>query len=70
MTTTTTVTVTFVSIETAGLLCRNFCDFRLNFEVANEDGEVPRETLLNGVKVRTTDGDRDGDGDGDDEGEG
>ena len=57
LTTITSMTVPFVSIETAGVFCRAFCDFRPNFEVANEDGEVPRETPLYGVKVKTTCGD-------------
>ena len=66
---TTTMTVPFISIKTDGVFFRAFCDFRLNFEVADEDGEVPRETPLEVVKVETMFGDRDGDGEGEGKGQ-
>ena len=53
-TTMTMKTVPLVSTETSEVFCRAFCNFGLNFEVANKDGEVPRETRLDGVKVETT----------------
>ena len=61
-TATTNMTVPFVSIKTARVFCNAFCDFGPNFEVAGEDGEVPRETPLDGVKVEMTGRDRDGEG--------
>ena len=51
---TMTTTVTFFSFETARVFCHAFCDFGPNFEVADKYREVPRETLLDGVKAKTT----------------
>ena len=45
-TTTSTTTVTLISTETSKVFCCAFCDFGPKFKVADEDGEVPRETLL------------------------
>lgn len=42
--------VPFVSVETAGVYARVFCDFGPNFVVVDEDGETPRSTLLDRVE--------------------
>lgn len=42
--------VPFVSVETAGVHSRVFCDFGPNFVVVDEDGETPRSTLLERVE--------------------
>ncbi|KAL7445941.1 hypothetical protein ACHAXM_011760 [Skeletonema potamos] len=42
--------VPFVSVETAGVHSRVFCDFGPNFVVVDEDGETPRSTLLDRVE--------------------
>eukprot|EP00577_Skeletonema_sp_RCC1716_P004352 CAMPEP_0113411772 /NCGR_PEP_ID=MMETSP0013_2-20120614/22462_1 /TAXON_ID=2843 ORGANISM="Skeletonema costatum, Strain 1716" /NCGR_SAMPLE_ID=MMETSP0013_2 /ASSEMBLY_ACC=CAM_ASM_000158 /LENGTH=1402 /DNA_ID=CAMNT_0000298185 /DNA_START=1399 /DNA_END=5607 /DNA_ORIENTATION=- /assembly_acc=CAM_ASM_000158 len=42
--------VPFVSVETAGVHSRVFCDFGPKFVVVDEDGETPRSTLLNRVE--------------------
>jgi len=38
--------VPFVSVETAGVYSRAFCDFGPSFVVADEDGETPKPTLV------------------------
>ena len=63
-TTTTKTTVPFISTENSEVFCHTFCDFRPNFKVANEDGEVPRETPLDGVEAETTGEDGDGEREG------
>ena len=45
-----TSTVPFISVETAGVYTKLFCDFGSNFVVVDEDGETPRSTLLEGVE--------------------
>jgi len=47
---TTATSVPFVSVETAGVHSRVFCDFGPKFVVVDEDGETPRATLLNRVE--------------------
>ena len=42
--------VPFVSVETAGVHSRLFCDFGPNFVVVDEDGEAPRSTLLHRIE--------------------
>jgi len=42
--------VPFVSVETAGVHARLFCDFGPDFVVVDEDGETPRSTLLDRVE--------------------
>jgi len=39
----------FVSLETAGVYGRLFCDFGNNFYVVDEDGETPKSTLIQKV---------------------
>ena len=51
--------VPFVSVETAGVHARGFCDFGPAFTVVDEDGETPRETLLGGAEPEP---DQDGSG--------
>ena len=52
-------TVPFISVETAGVYARLFCDFGPNFVVVDEDGETPRSTLLHRVEEEVA---NDGDG--------
>jgi len=47
--------VPFISVETAGVHAKVFCDFGPNFVVVDEDGETPRSTLLDGVKENPSD---------------
>ena len=72
MATTVTITMTFpfISINTSGVFCPAFCDFGPKFNVANEDKGVPKETLLDEIKVKTKGGDGEKDGKGEVEGEG
>eukprot|EP00571_Detonula_confervacea_P000614 CAMPEP_0172319668 /NCGR_PEP_ID=MMETSP1058-20130122/38333_1 /TAXON_ID=83371 /ORGANISM="Detonula confervacea, Strain CCMP 353" /LENGTH=1432 /DNA_ID=CAMNT_0013034763 /DNA_START=69 /DNA_END=4364 /DNA_ORIENTATION=+ len=42
--------VPFISVETAGVHAKLFCDFGPKFIVVDEDGETTRATLLDGVK--------------------
>jgi ubiquitin-activating enzyme E1 len=49
--------VPFISVETAGLHAKVFCDFGPNFVVVDEDGESPRSTLLQRVEEVTNDDD-------------
>ena len=42
--------VPFISVETAGVHARLFCDFGPNFVVVDEDGENPRSILLDRVE--------------------
>jgi len=53
--------VPFISVETAGVYARLFCDFGPNFVVVDEDGETPRSTLLLRVEEEEVAND-DGDG--------
>jgi ubiquitin-activating enzyme E1 len=46
--------VPFVSVETAGVHSRVFCDFGPKFVVVDEDGETPRSTLLDRVEEGDT----------------
>lgn len=46
-----TSSVPFVSVETAGVYSRIFCDFGPLFVVVDEDGETPRSTLLEKVEI-------------------
>ncbi|KAL7540920.1 hypothetical protein ACHAWF_006817, partial [Thalassiosira exigua] len=43
--------VPFVSVETAGVYAKVFCDFGDDFVVVDEDGEGPRSTLLDRVEA-------------------
>mmetsp|Transcript_13904 Transcript_13904/g.27252 ORF Transcript_13904/g.27252 Transcript_13904/m.27252 type:complete len:1445 (+) Transcript_13904:148-4482(+) len=43
--------VPFVSVETAGVHARLFCDFGPHFVVVDEDGETPRSTLLDRIEA-------------------
>ncbi|KAL3778057.1 hypothetical protein ACHAW5_011128 [Stephanodiscus triporus] len=50
--------VPFISVETAGVHARLFCDFGPCFVVIDEDGETPRSSLLHRVEeVANDDGD-------------
>ncbi|KAL3811063.1 hypothetical protein ACHAXA_009011 [Cyclostephanos tholiformis] len=49
--------VPFISVETAGLHAKLFCDFGPNFVVVDEDGETPRTTLLHRVEEVMNDDD-------------
>jgi len=42
--------VPFISVETAGVQAKLFCDFGETFVVVDEDGETPRSTLLEGIE--------------------
>jgi Dinucleotide-utilizing enzymes involved in molybdopterin and thiamine biosynthesis family 2 len=42
--------IPFVSIETAGVYGKVFCDFGDEFQVVDEDGETPKTTLLHSVE--------------------
>ncbi|EED92704.1 ubiquitin activating enzyme, partial [Thalassiosira pseudonana CCMP1335] len=46
-----TSSVPFVSVETAGVYSRIFCDFGPSFVVVDEDGETPRSTLMEKVEI-------------------
>ena len=46
---TTRRTIPFLSVETAGVHAKLFCDFGPTFIVVDEDGETPRLTLLDRV---------------------
>jgi len=48
---TTHRSIPFVSLETAGVFGRIFCDFGENFQVVDEDGESPKTILLDRVEV-------------------
>lgn len=54
------ITIPFVSVETAGVFARTFCDFGPSFTVVDEDGETPKETLLDRIELATSDDDRKG----------
>ena len=54
--------VPFISVETAGVYARLFCDFGPNFVVVDEDGETPRSTLLLRVEEEEEVANDDGDG--------
>lgn len=43
--------VPFISVETAGVHARIFCDFGSQFVVVDEDGETPRSTLLDRIEA-------------------
>merc|ERR1740124_270496 len=43
--------IPFVSIETAGVYGRVFCDFGKEFRVVDEDGETPKTTLVDNIIV-------------------
>ena len=43
-------TIPFISVETAGIHAKVFCDFGDDFVVVDEDGETPRSTLLDKVE--------------------
>mmetsp|Transcript_22065 Transcript_22065/g.48077 ORF Transcript_22065/g.48077 Transcript_22065/m.48077 type:complete len:1256 (+) Transcript_22065:79-3846(+) len=53
-------TIPFVSVETAGVFTRTFCDFGPTFTVVDEDGETPKETLLDRIELATEENDRKG----------
>ena len=53
--------VPFISVETAGVHAKLFCDFGPNFVVIDEDGETPRSTLLHRVEEVSNIIDRDAD---------
>jgi ubiquitin-activating enzyme E1 len=42
--------IPFVSVETAGVYGKVFCDFGDEFHVVDEDGETPKSTLLHSVE--------------------
>jgi len=42
--------IPFVSVETAGVYGKAFCDFGDEFHVVDEDGETPKATLLENVE--------------------
>jgi len=60
-------TVPFVSIETAGVHAKLFCDFGAKFVVVDEDGETPRSTLLDRVEKEQDDNNDDGNDEDEDE---
>ena len=43
--------IPFVSIETAGVYGRVFCDFGKEFRVVDEDGKTPKTTLVDNIVV-------------------
>ncbi len=43
-------TIPFISIETAGVYGKAFCDFGNKFFVVDEDGETPKSTLLEKIE--------------------
>ena len=45
------VRIPFISVETAGIHAKVFCDFGDDFVVVDEDGETPRSTLLEKVEA-------------------
>jgi ubiquitin-activating enzyme E1 len=44
-------TIQFISVETAGLYGRIFCDLGSDFTVVDPDGETPKPTLLDRIEV-------------------
>jgi len=55
--------VPFISVETAGVQAKLFCDFGEKFVVVDEDGETPRSTLLEGIEKFVVDDDDETDSD-------
>lgn len=55
--------IPFLSVETAGVHAKIFCDFGPKFTIVDEDGETPRSTLLDRIEELAGDVARDEDSD-------
>lgn len=41
--------IAFISAETHGVFCSLFCDFGVNFEVIDTNGEPPSSSIISGI---------------------